>query len=222
MDDTGVIKASEAIAGMHSDHVPINSELSDQVPFNHELSDNDKETSSCNDSLETLRIALREARLENQWLQSQLSSRNDELERVRSKRDQLNTNEVELTARLSEGSPVELERLKAAVRSQTEKAKRFWRLRCEQLLKHDELIELEESEIASLRAQLVASCSQPTAVESEQHDAGNEAAQQDVMNETAVASQRQLDTSTVQPARKGKPPPVDLFTDEGSDVLWED
>ena len=62
----------------------------------------------------------------------------------------------------------------------------------------------------------------PAAVESVQHDAGNEVTQQDVVNETAVVSLRQLDTSTVQPARKAKAPPVDLFTGEGSDVLWED
>ena len=123
MDDAGVIQASEASAGTHSDHVPINSELSDKVPFNNELSDNDSETSSRNDGLEALRSALREARLENQQLQSQLSFRNEELERLCSERDQLNTDKAELTARLSERSPVELERLRAAVRNQTEKAK---------------------------------------------------------------------------------------------------
>ena len=82
VDDTGVIKASEASAGPHSDRMPINSELSDHVPFNNELSDNDSEMSSSNDSLEVLRSALCEAHLENQELQSQLSSRNDGLERV--------------------------------------------------------------------------------------------------------------------------------------------
>ena len=147
VDDAGVIQASEASAGTHSDH----------VPFNNELSDNDSETSSRNDGLEALRSALREARLENQRLQSQLSFRNEELERLCSERDQLNTDKAELTARLSEGSLVELERLRAAVRNQTEKAKRFWRMRCEQILEHDELIESKESEIALLRAQLAAS-----------------------------------------------------------------
>ena len=212
--DAGVIKASEASAGTHSDHVPISSELSDHAPFNNELSDNDSETSSRNDSLETLRSALRE----DQRLQSQFSSRNDELGRVCSERDQLNTDKAELTLRLLEGSPVELERLRVAIRTQTEKAKRFWRLRCEQILEQDELIESKESEIASLRAQ---SCLRPVAVEPVQHDAGNEVAQQDVVNETAVVSPRQLDTSTVQPAWKGKAPPVDLFTGEGTDVVWE-
>ena len=60
VDDAGVVKASEASAGTHSDHVPLNSELSDHVPFNNELSDNDSETSSHNDSLEVLRSALRD------------------------------------------------------------------------------------------------------------------------------------------------------------------
>ena len=84
------------------------------------------------------------------------------------------------------------------------------------------MIESKESEIASLHAQLAASRSRPVTVEPVQHDTVNEVAQQDVVNETAVVSPRQLDTSTVQPARKGKPPPVDLFTGEGSDVLWDD
>ena len=44
-----------------------------------------------------------------------------------------------------------------ALSSQTEKAKRFWRLRCEQMLAHDELIEAKENEIVSLHAQLAAS-----------------------------------------------------------------
>ena len=139
-----------------------------------------------------------------------------------SKRDQLNTNKAELTARLSEGSPVEFERLKAAVRSQTEKAKRFWRLRCDQMLAHDELIETKESEIASLCTQLVASQTQDSQAAAEHHDAGNKVALQNNATETAVVSSRQLDTSTSQPVRKGKAPPVDLFTGEGSDVLWED
>jgi len=33
VDEAGVIKAIEAIAGTHSDHVPINSESSDHVPL---------------------------------------------------------------------------------------------------------------------------------------------------------------------------------------------
>ena len=60
-------------------------------------------------------------------------------------------------ARLSEGSPVELERLKVAVGIQTVKAKQFWRLRCEQMLDPNELIEAKENKIASLRAKLAAS-----------------------------------------------------------------
>ena len=69
VDDAGVIKASEAHAGTHSDHMPINSELSDHVLFINELSNNDNEMtqmSSRNDSLEVLRSALHKARLENQ------------------------------------------------------------------------------------------------------------------------------------------------------------
>ena len=42
------------------------------------------------------------------------------------------------------------------------------------------------------------------------------------MDEFTVSTTRQLVTSTVQPSGKGKALPVDLFTGESSDVLWED
>ena len=45
--------------------------------------------------------------------------------------------------------------MKAKVHSQIAKAKRFWRMRCEQMLENDDLVEAKELEIASLWAQLV-------------------------------------------------------------------
>ena len=204
VDDTGVIKASEATEGTENDH----------VQTNYELCDNEHD-----DSIESLRSVLREARLENERLQSKLSTRNDELERVCNERDQLKNDKAELKAR-SEGSLEEIERLKAALSSQTEKAKRFWRLRCEQMLAHDKLIEAKEGEIASLHARLAALRTQNSRAADSHLTV--ETAQQDSVNEFAVPTSRQLDTSTVQPSRKGKAPPVDLFTGESSDVLWED
>ena len=148
MDDRGVIKSSEAMEGTGSDHVQTNYELCDNEHNEHD------------NSIESLCNALHEARLENERLQSQLSTRNDELERVCDERDQLKTDKAELRSRLSEGSLEEIEQLREALSSQTEKAKRFWRLRCEQMLTHDELIEAKEDEIALLHAQLVASRTQ--------------------------------------------------------------
>ena len=67
--------------------------------------------------------------------------------------DQLREENSELQAR---ASLEEIERLTAALNSQTDNAKRFWRLRCEQIQTHDELMEEKESEIALLHAQLAA------------------------------------------------------------------
>ena len=112
-------------------------------------------------------------------------------------------------------------KLSVALSSQTEKAKRFWSLRCEQMLVHDELIEAKENEIVSLHAQLAASRT-PKARFTDSHATVFETAWQDSVDEFTVPTSRQLVTSTVQPSGKGKAPPVDLFTGESSDVLWED
>ena len=48
------------------------------------------------------------------------------------------------------------QQLQATLQSQTEKAKGFWRMRCEPMLANDELMEAKEIEIASLHAQLAA------------------------------------------------------------------
>ena len=142
VDETGIIKMgpTKESEGM---------EGTDQVITN-ELFGNEHE--SRDDSVELLRSALRKACLENERLKSQLSARNDELESVCNECDQLKTHQAELKSRLEEVSLEEIEQLKAALNSQTEKAKRFWRLRCEQMLAHDELIEAKEGEIISLRA----------------------------------------------------------------------
>ena len=108
-----------------------------------------------------------------------------------------------------------------ALSSQTEKAKRFWRLRCEQMLAHDVLIEAKENEIVSLQAQLAASRT-PKARSTDSRATVFETAWQDSVDEFTVPTSRQLATSTVQPSGKGKAPLVDLFTGESSDVLWED
>ena len=50
-----------------------------------------------------------------------------------------------------------------------------------------------------------------------------EAIQLETMNEASdTPTSRHLETSTAHLIRKGKAPPVDIFTGESSDVLWED
>ena len=95
VDDTGVIKSSEAMEGTGSDHMQTNYELCDNEHNEHD------------DSIESLHSALC---LKTERLQSQLSIRNNELERVCDEHDQLKTDKVELNARLAEGSLEEIER----------------------------------------------------------------------------------------------------------------
>lgn len=217
VDDTGIIEAGPSVeevreASEGTAHVQNNYESHGD---NHDhVPDSNDEHESSDDSIEMLRSALREARLENERVQSQLSTRNDELERVCNERDVLKSNKAELEVRLAE-----VERLTAALSKQTEKAKRFWRLRCEQMLTHDEAMQAKEIEIASLHAQLAAARTHEgrsmglTASVETVHDGSSEP--------SATPSSRH-DTSTLQLSRKGKAPPVDLFTGENSDVLWED
>ena len=108
-----------------------------------------------------------------------------------------------------------------ALSSQTEKAKRFWRLRCEHMLAHDQLIKAKENEIVSLHAQLAAP-RPPIARSTDSGATVFETAWQDSVDEFTEPTSRQLATSTVQPSGKGKAPPVDLLTGESSDFLWED
>ena len=89
------------------------------------------------------------------------------------------------------------------------------------MLTYDELMEEKESEIASLRAQLSAART-PVEGPIDSRATVAETAQHDSLNELSIPTSRQPDTSMVQSSRKGKAPPVDLFTGESSDVLWED
>ena len=87
LDDTGVIKSSEAMEGTGSDHVQTNYELCDNEHNEHD------------DSIESLHSALC---LKTEQLQLQLSTHNDELERVYDEHDQLKTDKAELNTRFAE------------------------------------------------------------------------------------------------------------------------
>ena len=121
---------------------------------------NNNECVSRDDNIESLRSALHRVCLENEQLWPQLSAHNDELESVCNKHDMLQsvstsrslqTLSAELELRLLEVSP-EVLQLTAALNKQTEKTKRFWMLRCKQMLKHNEAV--KAMEIASLCVQL--------------------------------------------------------------------
>lgn len=52
---------------------------------------------------------------------------------------------AELESWLSDMSPEEVKQLTAALNKQTEKVKQFWKLRCEQMLAHNEIKGIEDS-----------------------------------------------------------------------------
>jgi len=108
--------------------------------------------------------------------------------------------------------------IKAEVHSQTAKAKRFWRIRCEQMLESDELIEAKELEIASLRAQLASVRACGDAPQRAVTHIVTSTPKSQPWNDSCLFSQ---DNSLLLVSRKGKAPPVDIFSDQ-SDVLWED
>ena len=62
--------------------------------------------------------------------------------------------ELQITSANAERLTGEVASLKASVQAEKLKAKRFWRLRCEQMLREEDLLQAKETEIAELREQL--------------------------------------------------------------------
>ena len=89
-----------------------------------------------------------EARLEIEGLRIDLSNRNAALDAVRL---ELEDSKRKLAAvdELQE----EVATLKKSLEQQTEKAKRIWAQKCEQLLAHEAIVEEKDAKIASLTAQ---------------------------------------------------------------------
>ena len=183
-------------------------------------------TDASHETVESLSSALHEASLENKRLQSLLESKGNELERVRVKRGELESEVAELQATLPAILLEKVEQLKVEVQSQTAKAKRFWRMKSEQMLENDELLEAKELKITSLQAQLAAirTCGE--------NEASSNVALTEITNimastprsrqgeiDSCLSSPKLQENSLLSNGRKGKSPPVDLYTDQ-SDVLW--
>ena len=111
----------------------------------------------------------------------------------------------------------EIATLKNQLATEKQRFKRHWREKCEQLLAHEESLEEKEAEIALLKARILSLTSgtdealtyvTPTTVDSVQQEL------------TLQAPQEVGSSITI--ARRGKAPPIDTFTGENCDVLWED
>ena len=101
--------------------------------------------------------------------------------------------------------------------TEKQRVERHWREKCEQLLAHEELLEEKEAEIALLKTRILSLTNGtdealtyviPTTVDSVQQEL------------TLQAPQEVGSSITI--ARRGKAPPIDTFTGENCDVLWED
>ena len=110
----------------------------------------------------------------------------------------------------------EIATLKNQLATEKQRVKRHWREKCEQLLAHEESLE-KEAEIALLKARILSLTSgtdealtymTPTTVDSVQQEL------------TLQASQEVGSSVTI--ARRGKAPPVEPYTGENPDILWEE
>ena len=134
---------------------------SDNVVSEGHVLSRDADANKLPRDVETLTEQLSEVRLEIEGLHNELTNQNVKLDELRS---ELEAAKQKLTA--FDEMQGEAEALKKSLKQQTTKAKRFWTLKCEQLLAHEALIEEKDAEIATLkvlRSGIVSSASDVTA-----------------------------------------------------------
>ena len=160
--------------------------------------------------LESLRSALREARLDSQQLRDDLLARDDVLEQLRT---QFATANAELERVTVAAAETEIETLRKELKAQTAKAKKYWAQKCEQLLLHeaaidekDQTIAAKDTEITRLQAEIEAFG------ERLPHSASMYTEHRDTGPRPMPALDAMLPCS-----RRGKAPPVDPF--RGNDPL---
>ena len=154
------------------------------------------------DTIEGLRSALCEANQARDELQAVVDDKTTEL--------------AELRRTTSE----EINRLRKALQKAEQKATRFWKLQCEQMLVHEEEMEAKETEISSLRGQLIVL--QPTRVTLPSPSVASGTRDSASVHEELLDDSPRRETVGLSHGRKGKAPPVDAFTGESLDVMWED
>ena len=149
-------------------------------------------------------VAPRETDSKLECLQRELEMQSEELTSIR---EQLHMVQLALEEE-KQKSLDHVERIKELQQSlakERQKAKRFWREKCDQQLAHEDALEKKDDEINRLSRQL-------QCVKDE-----------DKKFDTPLTNDRReeiLDVPTV--SRRGKAPPVHLFTGEGSDELWDE
>ena len=120
----------------------------------------------------------------------------------------------------------ELTSAKEALAREKQKVKRMWRDKCEQLLRHEDQQNAKDAEIQSLKAELArlrASHERTSEerVRSSSVPSNSEGLSSNDGGGLLISPQHEISGRT-QSARVGKAPPIDTFTGENPDTLWED
>ena len=122
--------------------------------------------------------------------------------------------------------------LQDALVNEKQKSKRFWRDKCEQLLNHEEDLEAKDAEIALLKAQLLTATASGRSEHVDREIVSPHRVQDGTSSGrlTATTTHHSLSSysrsseSGVQflTSRRGKAPPIEPFTGEGIDMLFEE
>ena len=157
-----------------------------------------------NSELERLRQILSEYESVNENLRGELQTATETI------------SELQIAGANAERLTGEVASLKAALQAEKLKAKRFWRLRCEQMLREEDLLQAKDAEIAGLREILSLSETSPEST-------GDTRVLGTSPTRSAVGSHERV--ATIHPTssvRRGKAPPVEAFTGDEATVHLDD
>ena len=175
---------------------------------------------------EELEAELERLRVVIELQKETISSLEGQNEAIHDLEDSLSEAKLTITT-LIESHEKEVEGLQAEIAREKQRSKRFWKLRCEMMLAHEEMLEEKDDEIALLKTKLDAEHSRnikkisnyaPLPVSSSRSSSrstSRETKDNDEQETSQVDHGRQV-------RGRGKAPPVDPFTGEQPDVLWED
>ena len=163
-----------------------------------------------------VRSALRESDSDTRQLRSLLDEQISTVETL--------TAELQTSRRLLEEEKTsgrekdsEIETLQNLLAKEKQRVKRHWREKCEQLLAHEESLEEKEAEIALLKARILSLTSRTTEVQAIETPVTDDG----VPQELTALSPREI-SRNVTTTRRGKAPPVEPYTGEDPNTLWED
>ena len=120
----------------------------------------------------------------------------------------------------------ELTSAKEALAREKQKVKRMWRDKCEQLLRHEDQQDAKDAEIQSLKAELARLRASHERTSEERMRSSSVPSNSEGLSSNdggglLISPQHEISGRT-QSARVGKAPPIDTFTGENPDTLWED